>query len=346
MILPQPLSETPNETSSKDAFDELAILDDESTNPSFGCKPELRPIREYLRYGVVKLDKPSGPTSHEVVAWVKRLLQVEKAGHSGTLDPAVTGLLPIGLDQSTKSLSVLLLQPKEYLAVIRLHEQIDENSLNRVFSEFHGPIYQRPPQRSSVKRMTRTRHVYEMDILERNERLLLVRVLCEAGTYIRKLAYDMGEALGPGATMVELRRTKVSHMSEEDGFVRLHDLAYAKHLLDEKGDESPLRSLVHPVEYVTRLMKSLIIRDSAVDAVCHGAQLAVPGVLRISPNMEEGDKVAIYTIKGELIGIGESRMRSDDVLSAEKGIVASPSRIIMKAETYPRLWKQKSPVEN
>ena len=215
----------------------LLKLDDDITNDAYGHYPNKRPISSLFDYGLILIDKPGGPTSHEVVAWVKRILDIEKAGHSGTLDPYATGLLPVGLGEGTKALSVLLLGPKEYYALARLHANIADESLTSVIKGFTGDIYQRPPQRSSVKRATRIRTIYQSEKLEEHDRLVLLRFICQAGTYIRKIIYDIGEVLGPGATMVELRRTQVSNLSEGDVLVRLHDLADAFELYKEKNDE-------------------------------------------------------------------------------------------------------------
>lgn len=323
----------------------LLTLDEEPTDEKFGHVPTSRPIRELLDYGIIPLDKPAGPTSHEVVAWTRRILGVKKAGHSGTLDPSVTGLLPIGLGEATKALPVLLLGPKEYYAVARLHDPVDAAKLQRVLNEFTGEIYQRPPQRASVKRVTRTRTIYALDLVEQEGRLLLLRVLCQAGTYVRKLIYDMGEVFGPGATMVELRRTRVSHISEEAGLVKLHALLGAYKMWKEKGDEAGLRALIHPVEDAVLPLKLVVIRDSAVDALCHGAQLAVPGILKLSADIAKGETVAITTLKGELVALAEAAMSSGEIQQASKGIAFSTRRVIMKLGTYPRLWKPKKAAE-
>ncbi len=320
---------------------ELIVIDEEQTDDSVGFYPERRPIERLLQYGFILVDKPEGPTSHEVVAWVKRILHAEKAGHSGTLDPGVTGLLPVGLGDATKALSVLLLGPKEYYCVARLHDPVDGKKLKRVLSEFAGEIYQRPPQRSSVRRETRTRNIYALDLVEDVGRLLLLRVLCQAGTYVRKLVYDIGEVLGPGATMVELRRTRVSHLSESDGFVSLHLLYDAYQRWREQGEETYIRSIVKPVEYAVAGLKSAVIRDSAVDAICHGAQLAIPGLLTISPSISKGEPVAVFTLKSELVAISEATMGSEEIQKADRGIAFLTRRVIMKPSTYPKLWKTK-----
>jgi H/ACA ribonucleoprotein complex subunit 4 len=293
-----------------------------------------------LDNGIILLDKPSGPTSHELVAWTKRILGITKAGHSGTLDPGTTGLLPIGLGDATKALSVLLLGPKEYYAIARIHQQKHLVQIDNVLREFTGEIYQRPPQRSSVKRSTRVRRIYEIQRLESVDNILLVRVLCEAGTYIRKLVYDIGEVLGTGATMFELRRTRVSVFSESAGkLVRLHDLVDAIETYKETKEEEKIRSIIKPIEMALEGVVCVAVKDSAVDALCHGAQVAIPGIVAIDKDLRKGNLVGIYTLKGEIIALGEANMNSEEIRQNEKGIAFNIKRLIMKPDTYPRGWK-------
>ena len=321
-------------------FDQLINLSDEVASPDFGYYPEKRPLNLLLNYGIVLLDKPAGPTSHEVVAWIKRILDLPKAGHIGTLDPGATGLLPIGLGDATKALGVLLLGPKEYFAVARLHTKEDESVVRNVLTNFLGEIYQRPPQRSSVRRETRIRSIYELDLMEHEKNLLLLRILCQAGTYVRKLIYDIGEVLNCGATMLELRRTRVSDFAEiNQPFSRLHDIVEAFQIYRETGEENLLRAVVKPVEECLKSVSSVIIKDSAVDALCHGAQLAVPGIVAFDRNLEIGQLVGIYTLKRELVGLGESLMNADSIRQTSKGIAFSMNRLIMRPGTYPKCWK-------
>jgi tRNA pseudouridine synthase B (EC 4.2.1.70) len=98
-----------------------------------GCRPEDRPIRLYIQKGVINLNKPSGPTSHEVTAWIKRILGLKKVGHGGTLDPRATGVLPIMLEDATKISHILLSSEKEYVGLMRLHEIVSEAKLLNVF---------------------------------------------------------------------------------------------------------------------------------------------------------------------------------------------------------------------
>jgi H/ACA ribonucleoprotein complex subunit 4 len=323
-------------------LENLVEIDQDLTDDAYGTYYDKRTIEQLLNYGLIILDKPPGPTSHETVAWTKRLLKIPKIGHSGTLDPQVSGVLPLGLGEATKALGVLLYGPKEYHALGRIHSLPSKEKLENTIKLFTGAIFQKPPQRSAVVRQTRIRTIHELEVLEQKERLLLTRILCESGTYIRKLYYDIGEFLGPGATMIELRRTRVDQFRESDGLVTLHELAHAFSLWEEKKDESKLKDMIKPVEYAFSEIKSIIIRDSAVDAMCHGAQLAIPGILKISPNLKKGDVVGVYTQKGEVVALAESLMSEEEIKDATKGYAFETRRIIMSPNTYPKKWRTRS----
>ena len=314
-------------------------IDQDITDPKIGTYYNKRTIKQLLQYGLILIDKPPGPTSHEVVAWAKRILEIPKAGHSGTLDPQVSGVLPLGLGEGTKVLGVLLFGPKEYFGLGRLHSQPSKEELQKLLKEFTGEIFQKPPQRSSVLRQTRTRKIYELELVEQKERLLLLRILCEAGTYIRKLYYDIGEVLGPGGSMIELRRSRVHQFSEDSKLVTMHELAIAYSNWKEKGDESKLSKIILPIEHALSEIKSVVIRDSAVDSLCHGAQLAIPGVLQITSNLKKGELVGVYTQKGEIVALAESLLDESEIKDNNKGYAFQTKRIIMTANTYPKNWR-------
>jgi len=322
-------------------LENLTVIDQDITDNDYGTYYDKRSFEQLLQYGLILLDKPPGPTSHETVAWLKRILKIPKAGHSGTLDPQVSGVLPMGLGDGTKALEVLLYGPKEYHAIGRLHSLPSPEKLKKVLEEFTGELYQKPPQRSAVLRQTRTRTIYELELLEQKERLMVLRVLCEAGTYIRKLIYDIGEILGPGATMIELRRTRVHQFNENSKLVTLHELANAYSLWTEKKDDSKLKELIIPIEHAFSEIKSVIIRDSAVDALCHGAQLAIPGILEASTDLKVDDLVAIYTQKGEIVALAKTLLSLEDIKENTKGYAFETKRIIMSPSTYPKKWRTK-----
>ena len=316
---------------------ELVQRSNARTNPEYGCNPEERPMREYIEMGVINLDKTRGPTSHEVVAWVKSILEIKKAGHSGSLDPKVTGVLPIMLGRATKAVSALRLAGKEYVCLMRLHKPVPEDNVIRVCNEFTGPIYQMPPVKSAVKRALRIRNIYYLEVLEVKGPLVLMTVGCEAGTYIRKLCHDIGVVLGCGGHMQELRRTKTGPFTD-DTIVTLHDLMDAYVFWKEDGDESELRRVVRPMEEGLRHLSRIIIRDSAVDAICCGAMLAVPGIVSLDTMLNKGDIACIFTQKGEAVALSKVAIGTDDILKADSGIAAVTERVIMDAGTYPRGW--------
>lgn len=317
----------------------VMIRVEEGTDPSYGQPPESRPIQDHIRYGVVNLDKPPGPTSHEVVSWVKRILNIDRAGHSGTLDPRVTGVLPITLVEATKVSQILLLSGKEYVCVMRLHAPADEERVVEVLEEFVGEIYQRPPLRSSVRRRVRRRRMYYITDLEFDGDYVLFRVGCQAGTYVRKLCFDVGEALGCGAHMEELRRTRAGPFTEDEGLASLYDLSDGYAIWREEGDESLLRRFVHPVERALELVPKIFVRDSAVDALCHGADLAVPGVVRLEGDVLPRRRVGIFTLKGELVALARALMSAEEIVEGEHGIAADTERVIMPVGVYPRRWR-------
>ena len=322
-------------------LENLIKINEDITNPEYGVYYNKRSIQSLLDYGLILIDKPPGPTSHEVVACTKRFLSIPKIGHSGTLDPQVSGVLPLGLGEGTKALGVLLLGPKEYHALGRLHSLPPKEKLEQTLDLFRGEIFQKPPQRSAVVRQTRTRTVYELELLEQKERLILLRVLCEAGTYIRKLYYDIGEILGPGGSMIELRRSRV-HQFSENNLVTMHELADAFATWKETEDSNKLAQMILPIEYALSEIKSVVIRDSAIDSLCHGAQLAIPGILEISPGLEQGDLVGVYSQKGEIVALAESLLSENEIKDNTKGYAFQTKRIIMKPNTYPKNWRTNS----
>lgn len=317
---------------------DLLIKSEGETDPNYGNFPDERPIEDHIRRGIINLDKPSGPTSHEVDSWVKRILNVEKTGHGGTLDPKVTGVLPVGIDHATRVIQMLLGADKEYVCLMRLHEKISEKRIRNILKEFQGKIFQTPPLKSAVKRELRVRKIYYVNILEIDGQDVLFKIRCEGGTYIRKYCHDIGEALGIGAHMAELRRTRSGPFTE-DNLITLQDLTDAYHIWKEEDDESYLRDCIRPMETAVEHLPKIVIRDSAVDAVCHGADLAAGGIISIEDGIKKEDTVAVMTLKGELVAAGESLKTSNEILKANKNIMIDINKVFMEPNTYPKMWK-------
>ena len=326
---------------------ELHVKNEDKTDPKYGHAPLDRPGDQYIRYGVINLDKPAGPTSHEVAAWTKRILKLDVIGHGGTLDPKVTGVLPITLMDSTKIVQALLYSGKEYMCVMKLHGDIEEVRVRKVLTEFEDEIFQRPPLRSSVKRQIRTRRIYYNEFIGIEGRNVLFRVGCEGGTYIRKLCYDIGEILGVGAHMQELRRTIAGPFNEKNKtFVNLHDVAYYFGEWQEKKDPKILQKFIEPMESALGLIPKIVVRDSAVDALCHGANLTAPGVLSVESGVAKNSILAILTLKGEAIALAKAEHTTEEILNAKHGTVANLERVLMERGTYPKVWKTGSGPKN
>jgi H/ACA ribonucleoprotein complex subunit 4 len=269
------------------------------------------------------------------------MLRVEKTGHSGTLDPKVTGCLIVCIDRATRLVKSQQGAGKEYVAVLRLHEALsDPKKLPRVLETLTGALFQRPPLISAVKRQLRIRTIYETKLLEfDNDRHLAVFwVSCEAGTYIRTLCVHMGLLLGVGGHMQELRRVRSGALSENDNIVTMHDLLDAQWLYDNQRDESYLRRVIRPLESLLVGYKRIVVKDSAVNAVCYGAKLMIPGLLRYEAAIEIGEEVVLMTTKGEGIALAYAQMSTADLATADHGIVAKVKRCIMERDTYPRRW--------
>ena len=304
----------------------------------YGAVPAQRPVEGLLKLGVVVLDKPAGPTSHQVAAWARDLLGLERAGHGGTLDPGVTGILPVTLEQATKAVGALLHSSKEYVCFMKLHRDVREEKVRSVLADFEDEIFQVPPVRSAVKRQQRSRRIFWLKVLEVAGRDVLFSLSCEAGTYIRTLCNDVGEVLGTGAHMQELRRTRTARFTEKEA-VTLHDLKDAYVFWKEDGDEAPLRAAVRPMESLLEHLPAVVVRDGAVDAVCHGARLAVPGVVALDSGIAKGDRVVVLSAKGEGVALGRSELGSDEMMELNQGIAVVPDRILMSTGTYPKGWR-------
>ncbi|PSK38712.1 centromere/microtubule-binding protein CBF5 [Candidozyma pseudohaemuli] len=322
-------------------YDKLLVRLGHYTPIPAGSSPLKRDLKSYVSSGVINLDKPSNPSSHEVVAWIKRILRVEKTGHSGTLDPKVTGCLIVCVDRATRLVKSQQGAGKEYVCIVRLHEELeDAKEMGRALENLTGALFQRPPLISAVKRQLRVRTIYDSNLIEFDNKrgLGVFWASCEAGTYMRTLCVHLGMLLGVGGHMQELRRVRSGAMDENDNLVTLHDVMDAQYVYDNTRDESYLRKIIQPLETLLVGYKRVVVKDSAVNSVCYGAKLMIPGLLRYEDGIELYDEVVLMTTKGEAIAIGIAQMTTVDLQSCDHGVVAKVKRCIMERDTYPRRW--------
>ncbi|MEM5853272.1 MAG: RNA-guided pseudouridylation complex pseudouridine synthase subunit Cbf5 [Candidatus Aenigmatarchaeota archaeon] len=310
------------------------IKSEEETDPEYGKRPEERSLEELIKSSVVIVDKHPGPTSHQITQWTKEIFGVKKAGHAGTLDPAVTGVLPVALGNATKAMPVLMGLEKEYVGVMHLHKEVPEDLLREVTSSFVGKIVQVPPVKSAVARRPREREIKFFDIVEREGKDVLFHVGCEAGTYIRKLVHQIGERLGVGAHMTELRRIRVGNFKEEQA----HSLVEIRDAYEfwKNGNEKKLREILIPIEHAILHVKKIFVKDSAIDSICHGAPLFVSGITRIQEGIARGETVAIYSLKEELVALGIAKMTSEEMYEKNKGLAVRTDRVLMEKGVYPK----------
>lgn len=255
---------------------------------------ENKTIPELLEFSIINIDKPTGPTSFSVSHFVKRTLNLRKTSHLGTLDPMVTGVLPVALNRACRLNDYLMHRDKTYVGIMRLHEDIDDKILNKEIKSFIGKIMQLPPVRSRVKRALREREIKQFEILERDGKDVLFLSVVQAGTYIRKLIHDLGEKIG-GAHMLELRRTKAGIFDEKES-VNLYDFESAVEEF-KKGNEKPLRKILIPGEIVSQVLPVVFIRKDVVKKCFTGSPIFRSFITNpeIIEKLSKDEKIAVFS---------------------------------------------------
>ncbi|XP_022180575.1 H/ACA ribonucleoprotein complex subunit 4 [Myzus persicae] len=322
-------------------FDNMNVRTNHYTPLPFGSNPLQREIREYVKAGYINLDKPSNPSSHEVVAWIKRMLKVEKTGHSGTLDPKTSGVLVVCIERATRLVKSQQSSGKEYISVFKLHNPVESVlQIKKTLESLRGALFQRPPLIAAVKRQLRIRTIYENKLLDYDEEanIGVFWIKCEAGTYVRTLCVHMGLMLGTGGQMIELRRNRSGITSEEEGLATLHDVLDAQWMYENNKDESYLRRVVRPLEGILTNYKRVFVKDSAINAICYGAKIMLPGLLRYDDGIELNMEIVIVSSKGEAVALGVALMTTATISSCDHGIIAKIKRVLMDRDTYPRKW--------
>ncbi|MFT7615577.1 MAG: H/ACA ribonucleoprotein complex subunit 4 [Candidatus Woesearchaeota archaeon] len=315
---------------------EVVVLDSRAkSNPAYGCDPNSQSLDFRKKHGIVIINKPKNPTSHQVSGYVKDILELKLSGHSGTLDPIVTGVLPVALDKGTKLIQALINTGKEYVCYMRIHKPVEEQTIRDVCASFIGDIEQLPPVKSAIKRQLRTRTIYYLEILEIVGQDVLFKVGCQAGTYIRKLCTDIGEKLGGGANMQQLIRTKAASFNSKDT-ITLQELQDAA-VFSKDGDDSHLFSVVHPIERAVDHIPKIWVYDEAIGSILHGAQLAVPGIVKFDNPIRREEMVAIMSLKGELVALANAEMTGLQLQKVKKGIATKTLRVTMAQDVYPRV---------
>ena len=309
-----------------------------TTNPSVGTAPYDRTVEQRLAGGFILLDKPAGPTSHQVAAWARDLFGLERLGHGGTLDPFATGVLPLMAGKAMKVTKKILNHKKSYICVFRFASEVDEKALKEAMRQLTGRVYNVPPEVSAVKVQVRTRKIFAFEQLDRSGNDMIARVHCEAGTYIRTMARDLGLLLNMKVQLKELRRD-TSGVFTLDDCVTLQELADAVWLWKECDKPEALLRIIHPIEKLLLDLPSATVKDSAAAALAHGAPLLRPGLVSIAAGIPSGKEIYVQTLKNEAVGVVTLTANTDDIASMSEGEVARPSMVLLDGDVYPRRWK-------
>lgn len=283
--------------------------------------------------GVLLLDKPYAVTSNAALQTARRLLNARKAGHTGTLDPLASGLLALTFGEATKFSADLLHADKTYIAGIKLGQKtttgdlegdflqnrpvrVNRADIEKALNAFRGDILQVPPMFSalkrdgktlydlaregvSIERQARSVRIEKLEILEFADELLTVEVTCSKGTYIRVLAEDIGEALGCGAHLASLRRTKVGVLSLED--------AVTLQALETMSVDERLATL-KPLDALMQTLPAVHLSENDRVRFCHGQRLAL--------GLPSCSRVRVYGPDEQMVGT--ARVNERGVLEPER----------------------------
>lgn len=315
------------------------VLDTKATtNPAVGTMPDQRTVEQRLAGGFILLDKPAGPTSHQVAAWARDLFELERLGHGGTLDPFATGVLPLMAGKAMKVTKKILNHKKSYICVFRFAQEVSDEDLQQAMVRLTGRVYNVPPEVSAVKVQVRTRKIFAFEQLDRSGNDMIARVHCEAGTYIRTMARDLGLLLNMKVQLKELRRDMSGAFTLDD-CVTLQELADAVWLWKECDRPEALIRIIHPIEKLLLDLPSATVKDSAAAALAHGAPLLRPGLVNIAAGVASGKEIYVQTLKNEAVGVVTLTADTDHIASMTEGEVARPSMVLMDGDVYPRRWK-------
>jgi H/ACA ribonucleoprotein complex subunit 4 len=263
--------------------------------------------------GLILIDKPRDLTSAEVSLLVKKELGV-KAAHCGTLDPQVTGVLPILVGKGIKLLEFLQEHDKEYVCTMQLEKPLSVKEIEELFQEFTGNVYQKPPEKAAVARRTRRREIYSIELLDLKERIVRFKIKCQHGTYIRTLVKDFERVLGQKIKLVELRRIKVNGFDEKECII-VEQFRKSHNVL--------------PMEEAVRGMPRIVVKKSAVKMLKHGTPLMMPGVVNVRGNISKETAIVVFDENKKLVGVGKALCSAAEMKNKKKGRIVDMKKVLI-----------------
>ena len=276
-------------------------------------------VKELLEFGIIIFDKPADWTSFNVSDFVRRKLNLRKTSHFGTLDPMVTGVLPVALNRATKLTGFFLGEDKEYEGVMHIHEDVSLEEIKKVIEKkFMGKIIQLPPVRSSVKRQEREREIKKFELLDKKGKDISFRVECQGGTYVRKLVHDLGEEMKIGAHMTGLKRIRAGIFQEEEMISK----EKFEEAADEykKGNEKLLKEIIIPAEIVSEIYPIVKVKKEFVEKILHGSP--IDEKFLVKKQKIEKDKIISVFNDEKFIGMFK--------IMKEKNIFAKPMFVMQE----------------
>lgn len=327
-------------------YDKLSIRARNCTHIAAGHSPLQRPLNEYIANGCINLDKPANFSPREVVAWIKSVLCVKNIGHSENLDSVtnkhVMGNLILCFGKAKRLVTTQRVGSKEYICIVRFHKTIagGASQISKTLENLTGMLFQKSLTISKTKHHLRIHIIYKNKLIEydNHRHVAVFWVSCDAGTCIKSFCSHVGLFLGVESHILELRRVRSGILTEKDNMVTMQNVLDAVWLFNTTKNESYLRRLIMPIEVLLTNFKRLVVKDSAVNAVCYGAALMIPGLLRFENTINLNDEVVIMTTKGEAIAIGLANMNTAMLFSYDNGSVAKIKIVIMERDAYPKRW--------
>jgi H/ACA ribonucleoprotein complex subunit 4 len=283
---------------------------------------------ELLNAGLIIIDKPSGPKSIQIGNKIRSLLEQPKVGHAGTLDPMVTGVLPIGIGKGVKVLSLMSKAGKVYEGRMHLHSSVTKKELEAAMQKFTGKIMQLPPKISAVARKLREREIYWFTLKKFKGKDMWFEVGCEAGTYIRKLCHDMGEYLKTGGHMAELRRLQAGPFKIKVA-VTLEKVKenYDKYLQTKK--DAYLRKIILPLEKGAEYLPKVYVDAEVIERIKHGSPVFTPGVLAYTSDLQKDKETAVFDTNSNLLAIGIAQLDAGEMEKAQKGMAVKTDVVLI-----------------
>ncbi len=287
-----------------------------------------RTASELLNFGIINLDKPKGPKSIHVVNKIRGILEQPKCGHAGTLDPAATGVLPIGLGRAVKVLPVLSLAGKVYEGKMHLHGDVTQEQLKAAFKKFTGVIKQTPPSKSAVARREREREIYWLKLKGLKSRDAEFEAGVQHGVYIRTLCIQVGEYLKVGAHMTYLRRVQAGPLKIDDSVTLADVKSNYKKYLQTKQDKYIARFIIAPEKAVTHL-PAVWVDEGVKPRIVHGSPVFSPGVLAFTSDLQKGSTTAVFDLQNNMLAIGISEVDTKELEKAKKGIAIKTDAVLI-----------------